>query len=384
MKDETRLIHSGRDSAGHIGAVNVPVYRASTLLHPSVETLEGNTLAYGYGRRGTPTTRGLEASICVLEEGERTALTPSGLSACTTALMAVLSAGDHLFMVDSVYGPTRSFCNTTLRRFGISTTYYSPTITPDRLHALMQPNTRAVFIESPGSGTFEVQDIPALAAVAHAGGASVLVDNTWATPLLCKPLTLGADLAINAATKYIVGHADALLGTVTANASHVARLMDFHGHFGLTVSGDEAYLGQRGLRTMAVRLARHQETALKLAAWFAARPEVERVLYPALPSDPGHSLWKRDFTGASGLFGVELKPCPKQAVAAMLDGYHLFGMGWSWGGFESLAVTTKLARTVEGGYRPKGPLLRFHAGLEDAGDLIADLEAGFDRLNKVA
>jgi cystathionine beta-lyase len=380
MKDETRLIHTGRDAASHIGAVNVPVYRASTLLHPSVETLEGNTLAYGYGRRGTPTTRGLEASICTLEGGARTVLTPSGLAACTAALMSVLKAGDHLLMVDSVYGPTRAFCQTTLRNFGISTSFYSPVATADELHALMQPNTKALFIESPGSGTFEVQDIPALSAVAHAGGASVLVDNTWATPLLCKPLALGADLAINAATKYIVGHADALLGTITANDAHVERVMDFHGKFGLTVSGDEAYLGQRGLRTMAIRLARHQETALRLAAWFADRPEVARVLYPALPGDPGHHLWKRDFKGASGLFGIELTPVGKKAVAAMLDGFHLFGMGWSWGGFESLAVTTKIQRSVEGGYRPKGPLLRFHAGLEDAGDLIADLEAGFARL----
>ncbi len=381
MKDETRLIHTGRDSAGHIGAVNVPVYRASTLLHPTLEALEGNTLAYGYGRRGTPTTRALEASICALEQGARTALTPSGLSACTAALMSVLKAGDHLLMVDSVYGPTRSFCNTTLKRFGITTTYYTPTISPGELHALMHPNTKAVFLESPGSGTFEVQDIPALAAVAHAGGASVIVDNTWATPLLCKPLALGADLSVNAATKYIVGHADALLGTITANESHAARMMDFHGTFGLTVSGDEAYLGQRGLRTLAVRLARHQETALKLAAWFATRPEVTRVLYPALPTDPGHAIWKRDFTGASGLFGVELKPVSKAALAALFDNFHLFGMGWSWGGFESLAVTTKLTRTAGGGYRPQGPLLRFHAGLEDADDLIADLSAGFDRMN---
>ncbi len=384
MKDETRLIHTGRDSASHIGAVNVPVYRASTLLHPTVESLEGNTLAYGYGRRGTPTTRGLEASICALEGGARTALTPSGLSACTSALMSVLRAGDHLLMVDSVYGPTRSFCSTTLKQFGISTTYYAPTAGPGELHALMQANTKAVFMESPGSGTFEVQDIPALAAVAHAGGASVIVDNTWATPLLCKPLALGADLSVNAATKYIVGHADALLGTITANESHVDRMMDFHGHFGLTVSGDEAYLGQRGLRTMAIRLARHQETALKLADWLSGRPEVARILYPALPSDPGHALWKRDFKGASGLFGVELKPVSKAAIAAMFDGFELFGMGWSWGGFESLAVTTKIARKVEGGYRPRGPLLRFHAGLEDAGDLIADLAAGFDRLNAVS
>ena len=383
MKDETRLIHTGRDSAAHIGAVNVPVYRASTLLHPTVAALEDNTRAYGYGRRGTPTTRALEGSICMLEGGARTVLTPSGLSACTAALMSTLSAGDHLLMVDSVYGPTRSFCDGTLRRFGIETSYYAPETSIDTLRALLRPNTRVLFAESPGSGTFQIQDLPALAALAHEAGASLLVDNTWATPLLCKPLALGADMSINAATKYIVGHADALLGTITAAPSHVDRLMDFHGGFGLTVSGDEAYLGQRGLRTLAVRMARHQQTALRLAEWLAARPEVARVLYPALPTDPGHSLWARDFKGASGLFGVELKPCPKAAVAAMLDGYGLFGMGWSWGGYESLVVTTRLARRAEGGYRPQGPLLRYHAGLEDADDLIADLEAGFERLNAV-
>lgn len=383
MKDETRLVHMGRSPAAHAGAVNVPVYRASTIIHPTVAALESGDQEFTYGRRGTPTTRGLEASICALEGGARTALTPSGLSACSAALMAVLSAGDHLLMVDTVYAPTRSFCDLTLKRFGIATTYYAPSITPDALHALMQPNTKAVFLESPGSGTFEVQDITALSAVAHAGGASVLVDNTWATPFLCKPLLLGADISIDAATKYVVGHADALLGTITANETHAERMMAFHGTFGLSVSGDDAYLGQRGLRTMAVRMARHQETALKLATWFAARPEIARVLYPALPSDPGHLLWKRDFKGASGLFGVELKPCSKQAVAAMLDGFELFGMGWSWGGFESLAVTTKLKRTVPGGYRPNGPLLRFHAGLEDADDLIADLDAGFVRFHAV-
>lgn len=384
MKDETRLIHTGRDSAGHIGAVNVPVYRASTLLHPTLEALEGNTLAYGYGRRGTPTTRALEASICTLEQGARAVLTPSGLSACTTALLSALRSGDHLLMVDSVYSPTRAFCDKTLKRLGVTTTYYSPSATAGDLHALMHANTKAVFIESPGSGTFEVQDIPALAAVARAGGASVIVDNTWATPLFCKPLALGADISVNAATKYIVGHADALLGTITANESHAARVLDFHGTFGLTVSGDEAYLGQRGLRTLAVRLARHQDTALKLAAWFSMRPEVARILHPALPSDPGHAIWKRDFTGASGLFGVELKPAPREAVAAFFNGFHLFGMGWSWGGYESLAVTTKITRTVPGGYRPTGPLLRFHAGLEDPDDLIADLAAAFDRMNKVS
>ncbi|MBL9010506.1 MAG: cystathionine beta-lyase [Alphaproteobacteria bacterium] len=380
MKDKTRLIHAGRHPREHIGAVNVPVYRASTILHPTMADLEGATLRYGYGRRGTPTTRGLEELVCALEGGSRTVLTPSGLSACTAALLAVLDAGDHLLMTDTVYGPTRAFCRGPLARFGIETSCYPATATAAELEALIRPNTRALYLESPGSGTFEVQDVPALAAAARARGLAVLMDNTWATPLYCKPLALGADISIAAATKYFVGHADVLIGTITANEAYAKRLLALHGAMGLYVSGDDAYLTQRGMRTMDVRLARHQETALKMAGWLKARPEVARVLYPALDDDPGHSLWKRDFTGASGLFGVELNPAPKAAVAAMLDGYELFGMGWSWGGYESLCVPTKIERT-EGGYRPAGPLLRYHAGLEDADDLIADLAAGFERFN---
>ena len=380
MKDRTRLIHSGRHPADHAGAVNIPVYRASTLIQPTVERLENTPTALGYGRRGTPTTRGLEESVCTLEGGARTMLTPSGLSACTAALMAVLGAGDHLLMVDTVYGPTRAFCRGPLKRFGMETTFYTSTITASDLEGLIRPNTKAIFLESPGSGTFEVQDVPALAAAAKARGVTVLVDNTWATPLLFKPLAHGADLSIIAATKYLVGHADVLIGTITANEATADKLNDFHGKFGLTTSGDDAYLTQRGMRTLGVRLAQHQTTALKLAQWFQARPEVERVLYPALETDPGHAIWKRDFAGASGLFGVELKPASKAAVPAMLDGYGLFAMGWSWGGYESLAVTTKIDRSAPG-YRPAGPLLRFHAGLEDPDDLIADLAAGFERFN---
>ncbi|BCW89352.1 Cystathionine beta-lyase MetC [Alphaproteobacteria bacterium SO-S41] len=380
MKDRTRLIHSGRHPADHAGAVNIPVYRASTLIQPTVERLENTPTPFGYGRRGTPTTRGLEESVCALEGGARTMLTPSGLSACTAALMAVLGAGDHLLMVDTVYGPTRAFCRGPLKRFGVETTFYTSTITAADLEVLIRPNTKAIFLESPGSGTFEVQDVPALAATAKAHGIAVLVDNTWATPLLFKPLTHGADLSIVAATKYLVGHADVLIGTITANEATADKLNDFHGKFGLTTSGDDAYLTQRGMRTLGVRLAQHQTTALKLARWFQARPEVERVLYPALETDPGHAIWKRDFAGASGLFGVELKPASKTAVPAMLDGYELFAMGWSWGGYESLAVTTKIDRSAPG-YRPAGTLLRFHAGLEDPDDLIADLAAGFERFN---
>lgn len=384
MKDETRLIHEGRTSGDHFGAVSTPVYRASTILHPTLEALEGNTQTYGYGRRGTPSTRSLEDSICALEGGARTVLTPSGLSAVTAAIMAVVDAGDHLLMSDSCYGPTRVFCNGTLKRFGVETTYYCPTAAPDELDALIRPNTKALFVESPGSVTFEIQDVGALAAVAKAHGISVLADNTWATPLWFKPLAHGVDLSILSATKYIVGHADVLMGTITANEDHVAKLMAFHGQFGLNVGGDDAYLAQRGLRTMAVRMERHEETGLALARWFRQQPEVARVLHPAFEECPGHPIWKRDIGRSCGLFGVEMKPVAHRAIAAMFDGFELFGMGWSWGGFESLAVTERWSRVCEGSHKPAGPLLRFHAGLEEPGDLIADLEAGMARLRAAA
>ena len=380
MKDESKLIHAGRRSKDHVGVVNTPVYRASTILHPTLEALTNNTMPAGYGRRGTPTTRSLEEAICALEGGDRTVLTPSGLSACNAALLAALSAGDHLLMVDTVYGPTRAFCRGPLARFGIETSYYNATTTPEELKTRLRPNTKALFIESPGSGTFEMQDVAGLAAVAKAHGVAVLVDNTWGTPLLFKPLSHGADLAILAATKYIVGHADVLIGTITSAPEWTGRLVDFHGKFGLTVSGDDAYLTLRGLRTLAVRMAQHEATGLRLAEWFRGRPEVVRVLHPALPDDPGHAIFKRDFKGASGLFSVELRPAPETAVAAFLEGLEFFGMGWSWGGFESLAVPAEITRSVPG-YRPAGPLLRFHAGLESPDDLLADLEAGLTRFN---
>jgi cystathionine beta-lyase len=293
--------------------------------------------------------------------------------------MATLDAGDHLLMSDAVYGPTRAFCQGTLRRFGIETSYISASIGPDDLSKMVRPNTKALFIEAPGSGSFEMTDVPSISAEARSRGLVVLMDNTWATPLFFKPLAHGVDVSIQAATKYIVGHADVLMGTITSNERLAPRILEFHGRFGLSVSGDDAYLAQRGLRTLAVRLAQHQKTGLHLAKWLAQRSEVERVLHPALETDPGHEIWRRDFSGSSGLFAIELKPIPKHAVAAFMDGLKLFGMGWSWGGFESLIVTVSLART-QSGYRPAGPLLRIHAGLEDQDDLVEDLEAGFRRI----
>lgn len=379
-KTETRVTALGRMSDEHFGAVNTPVYRASTILYPNLAALKANKQPYTYGRRGTPTIRSFEDAIGVLEGAARTVTVPSGLNANALAILSVCGAGDHLLMVDSAYEPTKSFCDHTLKRMGVETTYYAPTAD---IAPLLKPNTKAVFCESPGSLTFEVQDIPAIVRAARAHGASVLMDNTWATPVFFQPLAHGVDLSIQAATKYIGGHADVMLGYVAANDSHAARLHETHGNLGLYASGDDCYLGLRGLRTLPVRLARHQETGLTLARWLAARPEVSRVLHPALESDPGHALWKRDFTGACGLFGLILKPASEAAIAGFVDGLRHFGIGYSWGGFESLIVPAHIRRSA-GRFEAEGPVLRLHAGLEDAGDLIADLEKGLDRLRETA
>ncbi len=377
-KPETIVAHAGRMSREHFGAVNTPVYRASTILQPDLATLESGKALYVYGRRGTPSSKSLETAINELEGGAETVLVPSGLAAITLALLSVCSAGDHLLMTDSCYHPTRLFCDRMLRRLGVETTYYNPTI-GDGIAALIQPNTKAVFCEVPGSLTFEMQDIRAIVAAAHAKGASVLMDNTWATPLFFQPLGHGVDLSIQAVTKYIGGHSDMMMGYVTANDGHKDRLCHAHGDMGLFSSADDCFLALRGLRTLPTRLPRHQETGLTLARWLEARPEVARVLHPALESDPGHALWKRDFKGACGLFGVVLKAARHEALAAMMDGLKYFGIGWSWGGFESLIVPAHIHRTAEP-FAAEGPIIRIHAGLEDADDLIADLEAGFQRL----
>ena len=377
---DTTVTRAGRDSAHHFGVVNTPVYRASTILYPDMATLETRDMPFTYGLRGTPTSRSLQDAISVLEGAARTALVPSGLNAVTTAIMAVCNAGDHLLVVDSVYAPTRHFCDRTLKRFGVETSYYDAGAD---IATLFRPNTRAVFCESPGSLTFEVQDVPAIAKAAHARGASVLLDNTWATPLHFNALAHGVDLSIQAVTKYIGGHADVLMGYVAANESHAARLSDFHGDNGLYVSGDDCYLALRGLRTMAVRLKRHQATALALARWLQKRPEVSRVLYPALDGDPGHALWQRDFTGACGLFGVVLKPATPRQLAALIDGLKHFGIGFSWGGYESLIVPADIRRSVTP-FAAEGPVIRIHAGLEDPADLIADLALGFKRFGGAA
>jgi cysteine-S-conjugate beta-lyase len=343
--------------------------------------LEESAQAFTYGRLGTPTVESLQDAIAELEGGFRTLLTPSGLSAIATTLLALLSAGDHVLVSDSVYRPTRRFCDTMLKRLGIETTYYDPLLGAG-IADLIQDNTKVIFTESPGSQTFEVQDIPAISAAAHARGIRVVLDNTWATPLFFKPFDHGADVSIQAATKYIVGHADAMLGAITANEATWPKLAATHDELGLCPGPEDVYLGLRGLRSLSARLERHQRSALNIARWLAERPEVSRVLHPALPSDPGHALWQRDFTGASGLFAIVLRPVSKTAVAAMLDGMTLFGMGYSWGGFESLILPFDPR-----GYRTAttwvedGPALRLHIGLEDPDDLKADLDAGFARMN---
>jgi cystathionine beta-lyase len=389
VHDDTKLVHSGRHPERFEGAVNPPVFHASTILARSLEEWERKKADRArdvpgtyYGRIGTPTTQALEESIAELEGCHRTVLVPSGLAACAVGLLAAVQSGDHVLVTDNVYGPTRTFATRFLRRFGVEATFFPP-LAGAGITALMRDNTRAVFLESPGSLSFEVQDVPAIAAAARARGATVLMDNTWATPLFFKPLAHGVDISIQAATKYIVGHSDAMLGTVTATEAAAPRLRAVHYELGQTVGPDDVNLASRGLRTMAVRLARHWETGVRLAEWIARQPEVARVLHPALPGDPGHALWERDFTGASGLFGVVLRPIARRAYAALFDSLALFGIGASWGGYESLIVPMSPGETrTATSWTDPGPCFRIHAGLENMDDLLADLDAGFRRLRE--
>ena len=386
MDDATKVTVAGRDPERQHGVVNPPVYHASTILFSSVAALEAAKPRQGtyYGRYGTPTTAALEEAVAELEGGYRAIVVGSGKTAITSMLLALLRAGDHLLVVDTVYGPTRQFCTGTLARFGVATTFYDPLIGAG-IADLIRPETRLVFTESPGSLTFEMQDTPAIAAAAHARGCLVAMDNTWASPLFCKPFELGVDISVQAATKYIGGHSDLMMGVVTATEAAYEQLWRGMLEVATASAPDDCYLALRGLRTLAARLERHQRSAMIVAEWLAARAEVRRVLYPALPDDPGHAIWKRDFRGASGLFGLILEPCSKAAVTAMLDGMELFGMGYSWGGYESLLIPTRPAtsRTATP-WGEDGPTLRIHVGLEDPSDLIRDLEAGFARLNAAA
>jgi cysteine-S-conjugate beta-lyase len=375
----TKVVTAGRDPASYYGFVNPPVYHASTVLYPSAEDFAAHRARYQYGRRGTPTTEALELALQELEGPQcaGVSLLPSGLAAISAALLAVVHSGDHILVTDSAYQPTRNFCEQVLKRLGVTTTYFDPLIGAG-IESLFKPNTRLVYLESPGSLTFEMQDTPAIAKAAHDKGALVLMDNTWATPLYFRPLEHGVDLAIQAGTKYIGGHSDVMLGTVSANAATLTALKTSVRLNGLCEGPDDVYLGLRGLRTLSVRLDRHFESGVAVGKWLEARPEVLRMLHPALPSHPQHALWKRDFTGACGLFSMVLKPVPQKAVYAFLDELELFGIGASWGGYESLAIPFDCSpiRTATK-WAPGGPTVRFHIGLEDVEDLCADLERGF-------
>jgi cystathionine beta-lyase len=379
LRPATRFVTGGRDPFAQHGYVNPPVYHASTLLYRSAEDYLAHRARYHYGRRGTPTSEALSGAVVELEGPAcaGVALLPSGLAAISAALLATLKAGDHILVTDSVYQPTRTFCDGILARYGVSTTYYDPLI-GDGIAALIEPNTRAVYLESPGSLSFDIQDVPAIAAAAHARGALVLMDNTWASPLYFRALEKGVDLAIQSGSKYIGGHSDLMLGTVSANQAAWPALIKTVYGMGLCVGPDDMYFGLRGLRTMGVRLTQHYAAGVEVARWLEARPEILRVLHPALPSHPGHAIWQRDFTGASGLFSIVFKPVPQPAVFAFIDALALFGIGASWGGYESLVIPFDCSdvRTATR-WAPGGPTVRFHIGLEDVDDLIGDLERGF-------
>lgn len=385
LRVETMLVTAGRDTKAQKGFVNPPVVHGSTVLYPTAEDLHAHRGEFQYGRRGTPTTKALQEALIALE-GPQCAgvgLAPSGLAAISTALLAVLKAGDHLLVCDNAYRPTRNFCNGMLARYGVETTYFDPLIGAG-IVGLFKPNTRAVVVEAPGSQSFEMPDIPAIVSVAHARGALVIDDNTWATPLYHRSLEQGVDISMQAATKYIGGHSDIMFGTISANAKAWPLVAEAIHLLGVCAGPDDVFLALRGLRTLAVRLAQHHSSALEMARWLAARPEVISVLHPALESHPGHEIWKRDFSGASGLFSIVLQPKPQVAVDALLDTVRLFGMGYSWGGFESLVIPFDCTpyRTATK-WAPGGPALRLHIGLENVEDLKADLARGFEAFNTV-
>ena len=379
MKDNTKLTVSGRPHQRPAHPVNAPVERASTYLFPTYDDYLAGAKAITYGRLGTPTHRAFEEAVTALEGGFETRLAPSGLQACVASILAFVEAGDHVLMTDAAYDPTRKFCDKFLKRFGVETTFYDPVASEEEITALMRPTTKVIFAESPGSLTFEVQDLPMLARVAHKGGARLVVDNTWSGGYFCKPIALGADVSVQAATKYLVGHADCLVGTITSANENVAQKIYYALlQIGSNVSADDAYLALRGMRTLSTRLERHQSNANELVKWLKKRDEVERILHPAQKSCPGHAIWKRDFTGASGLFSAVLAPQPMAAVKAFFNAFNLFGIGFSWGGYESLALHThpEKYRTASE-WREKGVVVRFHAGLEDIDDLKNDLECAF-------
>lgn len=384
MKDDTKLIHEGRDPFDHYGAVNTPVYHASTILFPTMEQYLSRgsdpSVKVRYGLRGTPTSFALEDALTALEGGAGTVLNPSGLQAITMALMAFVEAGDHVLVTDSTYSPCRSFCDNYLSRLGVTTEYYDPLIGAG-IKDLIRDNTKIVWTESPGSQTFEVQDIPAITKAAREAGAISMIDNTWSSGYFFKALEHGIDVSVHASTKYMGGHSDVMMGAIICNEATFDKVKSVAGMFGNFAAPDDVYLTLRGLRTMGVRMARQFKNGVRVAKWLADQPIVKRVMHPALESDPGHEIWKRDFTGAASLFGLVVDETDRTKVAAFLDGMKLFGMGSSWGGFESLLIPTfpDSNRTATK-WEPGGQTLRIHIGLEDPDDLIVDIEKGLARL----
>lgn len=384
MKKDTLLTQLGRDPAQSRGTVNTPVYRTSTVVFPDLGSFESRDpddyKSMRYGVHGTPTAWALEDAVAKMEGGYQAVALPSGLAAITVALAAFCKSGDHLLVTDSAYAPTRMFCERQLRPNGVEVEYYDP-LTGAGIAKLLRPNTRAVFCEPPGSLTFEMQDIPAIAAAAHARGIPVLSDNTWGTPYFFRSFERGVDVSIHAATKYIVGHSDVLMGIVVTNEKYWLPLRHAVADFGFCVSPDDCYLALRGLRTIGVRMKQQMANALEVARWLQRQPQVQRVLYPALEDDPGHAIWKRDFDGAASLFGVVLRPATREKVKAFVNALRLFGIGSSWGGYESL-VTAPQPEKVRSAtqWNPGGPVVRLHIGLEDPADLIADLAQALPRL----
>jgi cystathionine beta-lyase len=386
MKPASRLVHPPRPGAQPTATVNPLIQKGSTVLLPDARALYDDDAFVTYGRSGLASHEALKSALCDLERAEAVELYPSGVAAVAGALLAVLEAGDELLMTDAAYKPTRRFCDRTLARFGVSTRYYDPTLSLDEVEALMGPRTRLIFLESPGSLSFEMQDVPALATIARRRGILSLMDNTWGAGHVLKPLDLGVDISIQALTKYVGGHSDSFMGSAAARDPDIAaRLKAGVTDLGWSVAAEDAYAMLRGLRTLDVRLRRHEATGLALASWLEARPEVLQVLNPALPGAPGHDLWKRDYSGACGLFALVLKPAQAGAAAAFLDALQVFGLGFSWGGFESLAIDCDPQLKVRQFRRDYGgALIRLHAGLEDAEDLIADLEAGLEAWRPLA
>mgnify|MGYP002840451523 FL=1 len=386
MKDDTKIIHSGRAPFDHYGAVNTPVYHASTILFPTMaQYLSRGTdpnVKVRYGLRGTPTSFALEDALTELESGAGTILNPSGLQAITMAFMAFVEPGDHILVTDNTYAPCRSFCDNFLSRFGVTTEYYDPLI-GEGVKDLLRQNTKLIWTESPGSQTFEMQDIPVIADIARQAGVISMIDNTWSSGYFFKAIQNGIDISIHASTKYISGHSDVMMGAIICNEATYEKVKKTSDLFGNFAAPDDVYLTLRGLRTMGVRMKRQNKNGIRIARWLEAQPQVQKVMHPALESDPGHEIWKRDFSGAASLFGFVVHETDQNKIAAFLDGMKLFGMGSSWGGYESLLIPTfpdKNRSVTKWEY--DGQTLRIHVGLEDPDDLIDDLENGLQRLTE--